>query len=480
MKKLVRNCILIFAAAALLAAAAFVLLPAALNGKQISSTTLELLKFMRSENDYLDVDTVYVNGIPAVESQSESWWLCSLEDLPGENEVLQAEITADISEPHRYYSVVKTEITAESIERNEPVYLAVFTLKGYKLVRLHFTSLPIMSLNSEGDILRETDTDIELNGLSGKAHTRGTSSRIFNKRSYKIELDEKTSFLDLREDDDWVIISLYNDPERIRSVFGGNLWYSSCAGNNDFGIANGYEFRYIELFRNGDYSGLYALGYKPDQKQFDIGKNEFLYSKTEWEADGIELQGGKTKEKEEQAWKALSEEYGIDWKSAEDLWLFINFCAGADNNGKNYYFALKEKNSGKLKMVYCPWDLDLTWGNEYNWEAQNYADIYTVSTDTPFDMKDGPVFEALQLENQEVIASLKKRYAELREGPWSDEALSEMIGEYEELIFSSGAYSRDLSMWPGSTLEDPALRLDVFREYVLSRAAWMDEYIERM
>ena len=480
MKKLFRNCILAVAAAAVIAAAAFVLLPKSLNGKQISPAALELLKLLRSENDFLDADAVYVNGIPAVESRSESWWLCSLPSLPEEGEKLSPEIRADISEPHRYYSVVKSEITADSIERNEPVLIAVYSLRGYKLFRLHFTSLPILSMDYEGEIVRDDDTDIELNGLPGTAHTRGTSSRIFDKRSYKITLDDKASFLDLREDDDWVILSLYNDPERLRPVFGGNLWYSSCAGNNSFGISNGYEFRYIELFRNGEYAGLYALGYKPDQKQFDIGKNEFLYSKTEWESDGIELQGGKTKDKAEQAWKALSEDYGIDWKSAEDLWLFINFCAGADNNGKNYYFALKEDRSGKRNMVYCPWDLDLTWGNEYNWEAPNYADIYTVSPDTPFDMKEGPVSEALSAGNRKVIKDLKERYAELRRGKWSDESLSEMIGEYEKKVFSSGAYARDLSMWPNSTQQDPSLRLSRFREYVLERAAWMDEYIGQM
>lgn len=476
MKKIFRNCMMVIVAA-VLAAAAFALLPAVLNGREISTAAFELLKLMRKENEWLDVDLISVNGVPAVESGAESWWLSSLETLPGENESLQPEISVEISEPHRYYSVLKSEITAESIERNEPVYIVVYTLRGYKLLRLHFTSLPILSMNYEGEIVRDHDTDIELCGLPGSAHTRGTSSRIFDKRSYRITLDEKTSFLDLREDDDWVILSLYNDPERIRQVFGGNLWDLSCAGNNDFGIINGYEFRYVELFRNHEYAGLYALGYKPDQKQFDIGKNEFLYSKTEWESDGIELQGGKTKDKAEQAWKALSEEYGIDWKSAEDHWLFVNFCAGTDNNGKNYYFALKEYRSGKRNMVYCPWDLDLTWGNEYNWEAQNYADIYTVSCDTPFDMKDGPVYEAIRTGDREVITALKERYSGLRRGIWSDESLLEMMGKYEQKIFSSGAYARDLSMWPDSTRQDPALRLSRFREFVLARAAWMDEYI---
>ena len=34
------------------------------------------------------------------------------------------------------------------------------------------------------------------------------------------------------------------------------------------------EYRFLELFINGEYNGLYALGYTPDEKMGDISKND--------------------------------------------------------------------------------------------------------------------------------------------------------------------------------------------------------------
>lgn len=446
----------------------------------INPLLVDLIAHTRKLNKELNVNEVYVDGSLAFRCSSEDWWLASLDKSLLSDENYTPSISIDTGNSHRYAAILRSDVTSESVEQDEPIYIIVYTLRGYNIIRLRFTTLPITTLTTDGTPTLEDDVPVELNGFTGSAHLRGRSTRIFGKKSYRITLDEKQSFLGMRNDDDWILYAGYNDQERIRNVFSSNLWYNSCAGNNQFGVENGYEYRYTELFLNGNYAGLYALGYKPDQKQFDIKIGEFLYSKTEWEDFGYELHGSKTKDNEAAAWHALDSDYLYDERSCIDLWLFTNLCAAMDNTGKNYYFALKKNTDGKLTAVYSPWDLDMTWGNEYNSAAMNYTDVYSVSTDSPFDMKEGYVCGLLNSGDRSIVSKLKARYQELRSSSWSDETLIKMLEEYESMIFSSGAYRRDTSTWAGSTQQDPELKLSVFREYLFSRLAWMDNYLEHL
>ena len=91
--------------------------------------------------------------------------------------------------------------------------------------------------------------------------------------------------MDSRTDGEWLLYSAYNDQERIRNVFSSNLWFTGNAGANRFGIKNGMEYRYLELFLNGEYWGLYALGYPLDSKQMQpetdsrAVKNIYMFKK---------------------------------------------------------------------------------------------------------------------------------------------------------------------------------------------------------
>ena len=64
--------------------------------------------------------------------------------------------------------------------------------------------------------------------------------------------DNDISLLGMRQDDDWVLYAAYNDQEKIRNVFSCNLWKDFCSTDNERGIDTGVEYRYLELFMNGD------------------------------------------------------------------------------------------------------------------------------------------------------------------------------------------------------------------------------------
>ena len=348
---------------------------------------------------------------------------------------------------------------------------------------LYLTTLPVMEITTQnGEDIGDEDIPIVMEGISGTAHIRGRTSSRFAKKNYKIELDEKVSFLGMRRDDDWVLYGAYNDQERVRNVFSSNLWYASCCGNNALGVSNGDEYKYVELIINGRYAGLYALGYKPDQKQFNIREGEYLFMRKAWK-ETYDLRGSLTKENESDALEMLHGEYLEDEASSIDLWLFIDLCFGSDNTSKNTYFALKilDRYSDSMIAIYCPWDLDYTWGNLWCDSAdENFTLPYGKPCTTPCRMGDYYVHDELKAGNDEMVEKLRTRYNELRADKWSTQTIMEMIDECEDSVFHSGAYARDIERWKNSTQMDPALKMSLFREYVSGRLSWMDETIENL
>ena len=83
----------------------------------------------------------------------------------------------------------------------------------------------------------------------------------------------------------------------------------------------------------------------------------------------------------------------------------------------------------------------------------------------------------IELGDEGIKQRIAERYNELRMDQWSEERLNEMIDEYEEDIFLSGCYLRDMQRWPDGSYEDPDLMLSTFRSFVLARMAYMDKYV---
>ena len=79
-------------------------------------------------------------------------------------------------------------------------------------------------------------------------------------------------------------------------------------------------------------------------------------------------------------------------------------------------------------------------------------------------------------ETEEVFQMLSERYRELRKNEWSDPAVMAILDAFEEDIFSSGAYIRDLNSWPQSSHSKDIHNLDEFKSYVLKRLHYCDTY----
>lgn len=429
-------------------------------------------------------------------------------------------------------------ITEDSIKNNKQLSVIIQTESGSKLFNLVCTTLPIMNINCSGQIDREyVDMDMTLfdnyqgtmNRVTvsdGQIKLRGASSGAFEKKLYRISLNKEsmgehtrnnhTSLLGMRQDEDWILYAGYNDQEKVRNVFSQNLWKYSCATDNADGIDTGTEYKYLELFINGEYNGLYALCYPIDSKLLAITDSEggALYKKNSWDNEevlsmvdgavsGYEVKTSSvtdTSGATDSVWIKLIDYYSnlssnstdseallesIDVDNAIDIYLFINLIQGSDNAGrdriKNMFLAFYQDESGKDTMLYCPWDLDLTWGNQYtDVSGFNSVNPYSITSDKNVLMESGYLYQIMLNGDTDIFDRIQEKYWMLRETTWSEEFIDSMIDKYEKEIFDSGAYLRDMNRWPQGSYINPGDKLSVFRSYVHDRLSENDEYMRRM
>jgi hypothetical protein len=406
----------------------------------------------------------------------------------------------------------------------------IYNKKNYRIYSLSLTTLPLINIsyNSDKEIEKENNTGIDFTlfdnqkGVSNRIieskasiHLRGVSSLSYPKKGYRIFLKDDNgdnnhlNLLDLRKDDDWILYSAYNDPEKIRNVFASNLWYESSAQVNHFNIKNGMQYKYVELFMNHHYWGLYALGYPIDKKQLDLASDEYLFKKRDWATSEQDVLKNKELDKLQDydlinnvndfndAWRQLINYYYnlqtnkdiddiyelVDIDNEVDFYLFINIIQGRDNVNdktlKNSYITLK-KDKNKYIAFYTPWDLDMTFGNTWSSKEKNYTNIGDLKYNDNVEFNLSSIKHLMDLNDKSIIKKIKNRYKYLRKNAWANKNLNVLIDNYEDDIYNSGAFDRDKIRWVEGSYNSKKDKLNDFRKYVLKRFKYFDSYIESL
>lgn len=430
-------------------------------------------------------------------------------------------------------SILENNISKESIKNNDTIEIIIFNKTKYNIYHLKCTTLPMMNIKfndtSKIESLEDTKMSITLfdNRINatqrtiksdGQIHVRGVSTIDFPKKGYKISLETKSlgenirenniSLLGMRQDDDWILYAGYNDQDRVRNVFASNLWYNSSATSNYFNIKNGIEYKYIELFINNKYWGLYALGFPIDDKQLEIKNNEeYIFKKIGWsksenisnilnntKLDNYEIKSSYIDENI--AWDTLKNYYInlnagninnlyniVDIDNNIDYYLFTLIIQGCDNPHNNYlknvYISFKKNSNNKLAALYTPWDLDLSFGNVWDSSKKNKT-FFKNDSSIFYKFNLNSVGILLEKNDLKIIEMLYKRYNYLRLNEWSNENILKMLEKYEKNIFDSGAFDRDIEKWPNSTYDLQNHKLSNFKKYVLERLKYTDEYISNL
>ena len=181
-----------------------------------------------------------------------------------------------------------------SVPLMEMAELRVANAKSRGLIRLMFTNLPVVQVETDESIFKDRDTpctvtvsdpDYHAHGLAEPVNTydavisrRGrSSSRYADKHPYNFSLMKDGRKLDqrllgLRNDSDWLLDSAFNDRSRMRNRVLMDIWHEIYRLPWDQTLSGATRGVYVELFVGNAYRGLYVLGEKQDRRQLGLSK----------------------------------------------------------------------------------------------------------------------------------------------------------------------------------------------------------------
>ncbi len=191
-------------------------------------------------------------------------------------------------------SIYGAAISEETIAANTDFEILIYNDNNVSISTLKCTTLPVMNITIYPDTIAECGLDENMDILSyvgssiylfdnrsdfegktrqivsdAKIRRHGQTTAGFPLKGYRIGLLEdrsningnthKEDLLGLRNDDDWILTATYRDYEKVRNVFSMTLWYEACTKKNEWNVNNYTQYKFVELFFNGSYHGIYSL-----------------------------------------------------------------------------------------------------------------------------------------------------------------------------------------------------------------------------
>lgn len=350
--------------------------------------------------------------------------------------------------------------------------------------------------------------------LSGKIKGRGYSSWRWNKKPYRIKLDEKASIMGLQGNKDWILLSNYADKSLIRNTvaydmgreLGSFVWTPTQIP--------------VDLFINGEYQGVYGIG-----EQREIAKSRINIDESSDPDRGFLLEVGgangtnpvngvdyfhtksssvffiafddpKPDELTEEQRKFIIdyvnaadaaivagegyEEY-IDVQSFCDWIIMHELTCNLDSCFRRSCFMTKNKG-GKLMMGPI-WDFDLAFGN-FDMDNTNYNTWFTNGT-TGSDPYIRVNWCNYLMKDEEFRAALKARWFEVRDKLLDraqksiDENKAKVSASQEEnfKVWDIWGIKAGYQSWASYNANTYELQIKYLEDFLAKRAAWIDANI---
>ena len=414
---------------------------------------------------------------------------------------------------------------------NKPYKLQVgYDEEVYKEYELVFTTLPIIQIFTSLEIVDEPknlakalinnpyyqiDNELyrELGSFIG-IEIRGGVAKSYPKLSYAFELWQNThgdkekdfSLLGMRQDDDWILDGMYNDKMRMRNRISFDIWNSiSCLHYSDEEpkAICGINGKFVEVFINNSYQGLYCLNEKMDRKQLKLkrfNKNirGLLYKAKEWGEgsttfysyrdttsdimwDGWEQEYPEPEDKiiwtplynlvkfivdsDDNEFKDNISQY-FDMNNAIDYYIFLNLIKGHDNTGKNTFIARYDTNS---VFFYVPWDMDGTWGRHWDSSIAKYTGVLTNNLYT----------RLLNTNPDNFKSKVNERWKSLREDELTIESLISQIEVYKNKFVQCGVIERENKKWENTDLNLEE-EFNLVKEWINNRIFYLDNFFNNL
>jgi len=428
------------------------------------------------------------------------------------------------------------------------MFVIYYTMKG----KFPGAVMPQLKISFEGTLSKDmtdyVNGSMQLTDANGKVvelpagfKTRGATSKKYSMKpalnmklfteDYLEEAD--SSLLEMRSCSSWILDAMAIDRICMRNRVAFDIWneFSHLPYATDFESRNGTEGRFVELFINNQYYGIYCLNDKINRKLLNLkkvqektdgsvvirgalyksGTNDILdqnnpgYNEDStacviqwhdaWELSYPDDYGCL------QAWKPLQDailtgnnkDYVKKYfflENLADYQIHVMALAISDNWGnKNHYLSVRNitKNiddpdpteANRRRFVMTPWDLDTSFGGHY--DGEYYDGHYSDWKPADISKHGGPYpFSALS-GDEEYKAILKQRWIEGRVGAFSVENVCKKLEDYHDLFIQSGAWTRmvehyDAQRYKPKYVNDLTREINFIEEWYKDRFQQMDVY----
>ena len=341
-------------------------------------------------------------------------------------------------------------------------------------------------------------------------HQKGSSTAGLPKSGYSLSLEtvsgkkQNLSLLGMRSDNSWKLNALYTDPTRVREMTATQIWQKIDAADSEVS-APGCDMRYIEVILDNSYQGLYALVEPIDADKLSLDQNDVLYKVLDWSPPGtdeiqdsinhnwkvrfpVRIRYPKNITDYAAAWYPMQDYvnwvYETAWPDYDevsakislenlcDLTIYTMVTSASDNTFKNTYYAARVADDGSYVMYQLPWDMDLTFGNRYDYNS-SIVSVYDPAYDNKY--VDAAFLKLKVINPEEVIPLFQERWQQYRADFLSDDALEDLIRSNQEYLLTTGASVRETNRWPESGISTD---LDTLLTYQQNRMHWLDNYYE--
>ncbi len=410
-----------------------------------------------------------------------------------------------------------------AIRENHAFRLVVTDGRRYHYETVVFTGLPAITLHTEseqsfalgegvptGELCSFEPDETRYNIVTSLAtfKQRGNTTAQFDKTPLRITLyhpnrsKNYASLAGLRADDDWILNSLYTDRSKLRDYLCASLW-NAVAQTNPASDVPGTRMRYVEVFVDDVYFGLYGLmepiGKKSTNldtsrdilyqaKSFLLREEDFAAARNTLGFFAVEIKYPKvwtgetlwdpiTAYVDSFTWHPENYTTGqllslVDLPNAVDHSLFYQATACTDNFFHNNFYLARAQSDGGYRFVKIPWDMNYSFGDKWNDHERNlfteFDETLVASDNSMPDVK-----LLLQRDPAGMGARLSARWLELRDTALSDAAVFALIDEAERLVTDSGALSRDTARWPDAAGSGETGRV---RTFAKARLSYLDGY----
>lgn len=409
---------------------------------------------------------------------------------------------------------------AEAIREGYAYEAMAYTDAAYDYFRIVFTGLPLLSIDTKGQTITTQDAPVcaamtaygeETLHATARIHLRGASTLLFEKQSYKLEWTRERNGRSPKMTadmpgfgmaDDVALLPCLHDETKMRDRLSWDIWNELTEDDEPFG---GRKTEYAEVFKDGEYIGLYLMVEPVDvEEELSLAGEMHLLTDSVYrtaalnfsrereyvrhplrENAGYELYYAPSGVRQTEAKFAALHPYMellmeaddetfveramsvIDMDSLLRHVLLIQGCGMVDNVFNNMYIWAHPGAHGTVTYRFAPWDMDMSWGRERDVIGEEF---------------DRWVFFPIadRLLNLDAGGIRQRAYAmwrEMRADVLSMERLEARIQGYAHELGDSGALRREAERWGNEATYPDGYELTTF---ATMRWARMDAAMETL